>query len=112
MKAINAYIRADRAPQVLDALTAAGITHTTLTHVVAVGATSIAANAKMNIEFGRKAHPMIKLEIICLDRDETRTVELIRSAACTHQAGDGIIAVTNVNRLVKIRTAGESTEAL
>ncbi|MCJ7829937.1 MAG: P-II family nitrogen regulator, partial [Desulfobacterales bacterium] len=65
-----------------------------------------------SIEFGRKAHRMVKLEIICRDRDEHRTVELIRNAACTHQAGTGIICVTNVNRLVKIRTAGESTEAL
>jgi len=49
MKAINAYIRADRAPQVLDAFTSAGITHVTLTHVVRVGAMSIADLRSMSL---------------------------------------------------------------
>ena len=44
--------------------------------------------------------------------DEARLVETIRAAACTGEPGDGVISVANVNRLVKIRTAAESTEAL
>ena len=55
---------------------------------------------------------MVKLEVICLDKDELRIVELIRKPACTGQPGDGIITVANVYGLIKIRTAAESVEAL
>ena len=112
MKEIKAYIRVDRAPMVLDALSAAGITSAMLTHVLTVGTDTACENVKMNIEFGCNVSRMVKLEVICLDKEEFRTVELIREAACTTRPGDGIISVTNVNRLVKIHTAGESIDAL
>ena len=47
-----------------------------------------------------------------LDKDELKMVELIRNAACTMRPGDGIITVANVNRLVKVRTAAVSSDAL
>jgi nitrogen regulatory protein PII len=55
---------------------------------------------------------MVKLEVICLDKDESKIVELIRKAACTLQPGDGIITVANINRIVKVRTAAVSIDAL
>ena len=112
MKEIKAYIRSDRALEVLDALSQAGITHATLTHVFAVGADAEGGQAELNIEFGRNVNRMVKLEVICLDRDEPKMVELIRKAACTMRSGDGIITVANVNRLVKVRTAAVSIDAL
>jgi nitrogen regulatory protein PII len=112
MKEIKAYIRCERALEVLDALSQAGISHATLTHVLAVGADAEGEQAEMNIEFGCQVNRMVKLEVICLDKDELKTVELIRKAACTLQPGDGIITVTNVNRIVKVRTAAVSIDAL
>jgi len=112
MKEIKAYIRCERALKVRDALCEAGMDHATLTHVLAVGAEAECDQAEMNIEFGCKVNRMVKLEVICLDKDELKIVELIRKAACTFQPGDGIITVANVNRLIKIRTAAESVEAL
>ena len=112
MKEIKAFIRSDRALEVLDALSQAGITHATLTHVMAVGAEAECDEAEMNIEFGCRVNRMVKLEVICLDKDELKIVELIRKPACTGQPGDGIITVANVNRLIKIRTAAESVKAL
>ena len=112
MKEIKAYIRIDRALNILDALSQAGITHATLTHVLAVGAEAECNEAEMNIEFGCRVNRMVKLEVICLDKDELKIVGIIRKPACTGQPGDGIITVANVNRLVKIRTAAESVKAL
>ena len=112
MKEIKAYIRCDRAAKVHAALSEAGISHMTLSHVLAVGAHSDLDQAKLSIEFGCHVNRRVKVELICLDRDEIRMVELIRKAASTGQPGDGIITVANVNRLVKIRTAAESVEAL
>ena len=112
MKEIKAFIRCERALKARDALCEAGMNHATLTHVLAVGAEAECDQAEMNIEFGCKVNRMVKLEVICLDKDELKIVELIRKAACTFQPGDGIITVANVNRLIKIRTAAESVEAL
>ena len=112
MKEIKAYIRCDRALKALDALGEAGMNHATLTHVFAVGAEADCDQAEMNIEFGCQVNRMVKLEVICLDKDELKIVELIRKAACTLQPGDGIITVANVNRLVKVRTAAVSIDAL
>ena len=93
-------------------LSKAGASHLTLSHVLVLGANSETDQTKLSIEFGCYVNRRVKVELICLDRDETRMVELIRKAANTGQPGDGIITVTNVNRLVKIRTAAESVEAL
>ena len=112
MKEIKAYIRVERAATVQTALSEAGTSHMTLSHILAVGAQNGADQAKANIEFGCYVNRRVKVEIICLDKDEARTVELVRKAACTGQPGDGIITVTNVNHLIKIRTAAESVEAL
>jgi nitrogen regulatory protein PII len=112
MKEIKAYIRCDRALKALDALSEAGMNHATLTHVLAVGAEAEGDQAEMNIEFGCRVNRMVKLEVICLDKDESKIVELIRKAACTLQPGDGIITVANVNRIVKVRTAAVSVDAL
>ena len=112
MKEIKAYIRCERALKALDALGEAGMKHATLTHLLAVGTEAESDQAEMNIEFGRQVNRMVKLEVVCLDKDELKTVELIRNAACTMRPGDGIITVANVNRLIKIRTVAESAEAL
>jgi nitrogen regulatory protein PII len=64
------------------------------------------------MEFGRPVNRMVKLEVICPDRDEHRLLEVVRQAACTGQPGDGVLSVTNVNRFGKIRDSAESLEAL
>jgi nitrogen regulatory protein PII len=112
MKEIKAYIRVERAEEVLDALAGEGIVHATLSHVLAVGAQVDPDCSKVSMEFGRPVNRMVKLEMICPDREEHRLLELVRRAACTGQPGDGVLSVANVNRFVKIRTAAESLEAL
>ena len=112
MKEIKAYLRGERAGEVLDALGNAGIPNATLTHVLAVGPNVDKDSGRVSLEFGRRVNRMVRLELICPDRDEVRLVEVIRAAACTGTPGDGVVSVANVNRLVKIRSAAESTEAL
>ncbi len=112
MKMIKAYVRAARADTVLEGLARAGIFHATLTQVTAVGPNIDPKAKRVSVRFGRRVEEMIKIELICPDRDENKLVEIIRETGCTRQPGDGVIAVQNVNRLVKIRTASESLDAL
>lgn len=104
MKEIKAIIRLDKAQVVLDALQQEGVEHATVTHVLAIGSSMDQDAGTVNMEFGRKVVKMVKMVVICSDRDDLRLVEIIREAASTGQKGDGIITVANVNRLMKIRS--------
>ena len=112
MKLVKAFLRAERASEVLRALSEAGILNVTLTHALAVGPHVDPEATDVSFEFGSKANRMVSLELICPDKDEGRLVELVRRGARTNRPGDGVIAVQNINRLVKIRTGAESVEAL
>lgn len=112
MKEIKAIVREERITEVLDTLGDAGIVNATLTHVLAMGPNIDRDEKRINVKFGRRVNRMVKLELICPDKDEGRLVDLIREPCCTGRAGDGIIAVKNINRLVKIRNAVESVDAL
>ena len=112
MKEIKAFIRAERAEEVLDALAEVGIANATLTHVLSWGPHVDPGRGKVSLEFGREVNLMVKLEVICPDQEEDRLLEVARRAACTGQSGDGVISVTTVNRFVKIHDAAESVEAL
>lgn len=111
MKMVKGIIRSERASEVFNALSEMGILNATLFHVLAVGPHTDPDATKVSFEFGPRANRMVCLELICPDRDEVRIVEAVRRAAHTGPAGDGVIAVHNLNRLVKIRTGAESTDA-
>ncbi len=102
-------IRKKKASEVAHALLQGGFSHATFTDVVSLYRSS---DAKPNITFDCNTSQMLKLEVICLDSDEPLVTRLIREAAFTNQPGDGIIVVNNVNKLIKIQTAEESTLAL
>ena len=109
MKEIKAFIRKKKASEVAHALLQAGFHHVTFADAISLYPSS---DAKPNITFDRNTSQMLKLEVICLDSDELVVTSLIREAAFTNQPGDGIIVVKNVNKLIKIQTAEESTLAL
>ncbi len=112
MKEIKAYVRTEKAAEVLSALAEAGAPHSTVTHVLAIGAGTDPVDSQASIEFGRTVNRMIKLEIICTDKHASHLVEVIKGSARTGRTGDGIISVRNVNRLIKILSGAESADAL
>ncbi|RYZ77150.1 MAG: P-II family nitrogen regulator, partial [Proteobacteria bacterium] len=56
--------------------------------------------------------PKTKLEIVVSDLLVDQAIEAIVRAAKTGKIGDGKIFVTNVERVVRIRTGEENDEAL
>lgn len=112
MKEIKAIVREERISEVLDALGNAGIVNATLSQVLALGPNIDQDESRISVKFGRKVNRMVQVALICPDKDEWRLVNLIREQGCTGTPGDGIISTKNVNRLVKIRNAVESTDAL
>jgi len=56
--------------------------------------------------------PKVKIEVVLQDDHVERAVEAIAQAARTGKIGDGKIFVTNVERVVRIRTGEEGNDAI
>ena len=56
--------------------------------------------------------PKIKVELIVSNDDVESTIDIITAAAKTGKIGDGKIFVSNIERIVRIRTGEEDEEAI
>ncbi|NOX36753.1 MAG: P-II family nitrogen regulator [Calditrichaeota bacterium] len=112
MKEIKAYIRVEKAVDVLRALDEAGIDGVTLIDVMGMGTLADPQQTKYSIEYVEKYSRISKLEVVCRDEDVHKIVETIRKAAYTGLKGDGMIYVSPVDMVVKIRTGAQGEAAL
>ena len=112
MKLITAVVKPFKLDDVKDALKAAGAQGITVSEVRGFGRqgghTETYRGAEYNIEFV----PKVRIELVVDDSVLDRALEAIRSAASTGKIGDGKIWVTNVERIIRIRTGETGTDAL
>ncbi len=112
MKMITAIIKPFKLDDVKDALAEAGITGLTITEVRGYGRqkghTELYRGAEYNVDFVPKTE--IKT-VVPADQVDT-VVDTIVKAARTDKVGDGKIFVTNVDRVIRIRTGEEDADAL
>ncbi|MBU3703358.1 MAG: P-II family nitrogen regulator [Ilumatobacteraceae bacterium] len=112
MKLITAVVKPFKLDDVKDALKAAGAQGITVSEVRGFGRqgghTETYRGAEYNIEFV----PKVRIELVVDDSVVERAVEAIRSAASTGKIGDGKIWVTNVERIIRIRTGETGPDAL
>lgn len=112
MKLVTAIIKAHRVEDVKDALTDTGIQGMTLSEVRGFGRqrghTEVYRGAEYQVDFVPKA----RLEILVVDSHVDAVVDGIVAAARTGQVGDGKVFVTEVERVVRIRTGEEDAEAI
>ncbi len=112
MKKLQAIIRTERVEQVVTALRKAGVPRLTVQHVHAMGGGVDPEHYRLSFEAGGAYTEKAKLEFVCRPDDVDGLVELICREARTGHRGDGFIAVMDVERCVKIRTAEENELAL
>lgn len=112
MKLITAIVKPARVEAVKDALKAAGVTGMTISEVRGFGQqgghVELYRGSEHRIEFIPKA----RVEVVVEDQDEDRTLGIIMQAARTGKIGDGKIWVTDVQRLIRIRTGDEGHLAI
>jgi nitrogen regulatory protein PII len=112
MKLITTIIKPFKLDDVKDALKAVGVLGMTVTEVKGFGRqgghTETYRGAEYQIDFVPKA----KLELIVDDAVADQVIDAIKESAATGKIGDGKIWVTSVERLVRIRTGEEGTEAI
>ena len=112
MKKIEAIIKPFKLDDVREALSDVGITGMTVSEVKGFGRqkghTELYRGAEYMVDF----LPKVKLDIVLTDEDVERAIEVIVKTAQTGKIGDGEIFVTDVERVVRIRTAEEDEEAI
>ena len=112
MKKIEAIIKPFKLDDVREALSDVGITGMTVSEVKGFGRqkghTELYRGAEYMVDF----LPKVKLDIVLTDEDVDRAIDVIVKTSQTGKIGDGKIFVTDVERVVRIRTAEEDEDAI
>ncbi len=112
MKRIEAVIKPFKLEDVKDALTEAGITGMTVSDVKGYGRQQGHSELYRGAEYVVDFLPKIKLDLVVAGEDVDNVVKLIADAAKTGKIGDGKIFVSDIQRIIRIRTGEEDEEAI
>jgi nitrogen regulatory protein P-II 1 len=112
MKLVTAIVKPFKLDDVKDALKSAGATGITVTEVRGFGRqgghTETYRGAGYQIDFV----PKVNVSVVVEDSAADAIVDAIVASASTGKIGDGKIWVTNVDRIVRIRTGEEGADAI
>ena len=97
---------------VKDALKSAGVQGMTVSEVKGFGRQGGHTETYRGSEYAIDFVPKVKMELVVDDADVDAVVDAIRAAANTGKIGDGKVWVTDISRLVRIRTGEEGTNAI
>ena len=112
MKKIEAVIKPFKLEDVKDALAEMGVlgitSHEVRGHGTQKGHSEMYRGAEYNVEF----HPKIYIEIVVDDDMSESVVEAIISTAKTGKMGDGKVFISDIEKVVRIRTGETGSEAI
>jgi nitrogen regulatory protein PII len=112
MKLITAIIKPFKLDDVKDALKASGVAGMTVGEVRGFGRQGGHTETYRGAEYQIDFVPKVQIEIVVDDGVADAVVDTIAKAAATGKIGDGKIWVTDVDRLVRIRTGEEGVDAV
>jgi len=112
MKKVEAIIKPFKLDDVREALSEIGITGMTVTEVKGFGRQKGHTELYRGAEYVVDFLPKVRIEAVMQDDQVERAVEAIAQAARTGKIGDGKIFITDVERVVRIRTGEEGPEAI
>ena len=109
---VTAVIKPFKVEEVKDALRGIGILGITVDEVKGVGRQGGHTETYRGAEYTIDFLPKVRVEVVVDDADAERVVDLICDAARTGKIGDGKVWVTEVPRIVRIRTGEQGTDAI
>ncbi|MCL5051933.1 P-II family nitrogen regulator [Acidithiobacillus acidisediminis] len=112
MKKIEAIVKPFKLDDVRDALQEMGIAGMTVTEVKGFGRQKGHTELYRGAEYVVDFLPKLKIEVVLPDALVDRAVDAIVSAARTGKIGDGKVFVSDVARIIRIRTGEEGDEAV
>jgi nitrogen regulatory protein P-II 1 len=112
MKLVTAVIKPFKLDDVKAALKDAGVQGITVSEVQGFGRqgghTEVYRGAEYQVDFV----PKVKIEAVVDLADAEKVAEVIVNAARTEKIGDGKVWITDVERIYRIRTGEQGTDAL
>ena len=112
MKLVTAIVKPFKLDEVKNALKQVGVAGMTVSEVQGFGRqaghTEVYRGAEYTVDFV----PKVKVELLAAETDVDAAIEAIVAAARTDKIGDGKIWVTEVVRVVRIRTGELDFDAL
>jgi nitrogen regulatory protein PII len=112
MKLITAIVKPFKIDDVKVALQATGVQGLTVSEARGFGRQGGHSETYRGAEYQIDYVPKVRIELVVDDQAADRVVDTIRDAAATGKIGDGKIWVTEVERLVRIRTGEEGSDAI
>ncbi|MEG0921571.1 MAG: P-II family nitrogen regulator [Comamonas sp.] len=104
MKMITAVIKPFKLDEVREALADVGVTGLTVSEVKGFGRQKGHTELYRGAEYVVDFLPKVKIEVAVKEEDVDRCVDAIVNAARTGKIGDGKIFVTEIERVIRIRT--------
>ena len=112
MKLITAVVKPFKLDDVKDALKTAGIAGMTVTEVRGFGRQGGHTETYRGAEYKIDFVPKVSIELVVDDGQVDTVVDTILQAASTGKIGDGKVWITDVDRLIRIRTGEEGADAV
>ena len=112
MKRVVAIIKPFKLEDVKDALAEIGIEGMTVSEVKGYGRQKGHSELYRGAEYVVDFLPKIKMEMIIDDKDVEQVTAAIVEAARTGKIGDGKIFVSDIEKIIRIRTGETDTEAI
>ncbi|MBD3756105.1 MAG: P-II family nitrogen regulator [Gammaproteobacteria bacterium] len=112
MKRVEAVIKPFKLEDVKDALAEIGITGMTVSEVKGYGRQKGHSELYRGAEYVVDFLPKIKMEMVVDDSSVEQVTAAIVEAARTGKIGDGKIFVSDVEKIIRIRTGETDSEAI
>ena len=112
MKKIEAIIKPFKLEEVKDALASIEVTGMTVNEVKGYGRQQGHSELYRGAEYVVDFLPKIRIDVVVADENVDKVIDTIVNAAKTSKIGDGKIFVTNVEKVVRIRTGEENEDAI
>ncbi|MFO7592878.1 MAG: P-II family nitrogen regulator [Pseudomonadota bacterium] len=112
MKKVEAIIKPFKLDDVREALSEIGVAGVTATEVKGFGRQKGHTELYRGAEYVVDFLPKVKLEVVVGDEMAEQCIEAIINVARTGKIGDGKIFVSDIERVIRIRTGEEGPEAI
>jgi len=112
MKKIEAIIKPFKLDDVRESLSHIGITGMTASEVKGFGRQKGHTELYRGAEYVVDFLPKLKIDVVVSDDKVEACIDAITSAARTGKIGDGKIFVSNVEKVVRIRTGEQDDDAI
>jgi nitrogen regulatory protein P-II 1 len=112
MHVVTAIIKPHRLEAVTDALKDINVNGMTVTEVQGFGRQRGHTEVYLGAEYTVDYVPKVKVEIVCDTFEAEKIATTIADAARTGKIGDGKVWISEISRVIRIRTGESGAEAL